>query len=118
MQKLFKMKKITISIIIFAAITLVCCESREYFSVKVVDKTTDIPIDSVLVKVRVKFGKKEKSNYNIQGYTDSAGNFNASEMIGYGLSLRRWDFYMYYEKQGYAFKTEVNKTKGVVTLDK
>ncbi|MDX2173184.1 MAG: hypothetical protein SFY56_08695 [Bacteroidota bacterium] len=113
------MKQIINCIIILVVLTtFISCESREYFSVKVVEKTTDVPIDSVLVKVRVKSGKKEKSNYNIQGYTDSAGNFNASEMIGYGLSLRRWDFYMDYQKEGYAFKTEVNKTKGVVTLDK
>jgi hypothetical protein len=113
------MKQFTISTLIYIAIVgLVSCESRQNFSIKVVDELTNIPIDSVIVKVRVKAGKKEKNNYNLEGYTDSAGNFNASKMIGYGLSIRPWDFYIDYQKKGYTFKTEVNRTKGVVTLEK
>ena len=61
-------------------------------------------------------GEVERSAYNIQGYTDSTGKFVREEMIGYGLSIRRWDFYMEYEKKGYAQKTEINHTEGVVEL--
>ena len=103
--------------VISIAITLVSCEGPKYFSVTVVDKLTRKPIDSVFVQVKVKAGKKEKGVYNLQGYTDSIGKFIRSEMIGYGLSMRYWDFYMEYDKKGYVHKTEANKTNGVVELE-
>lgn len=102
---------------LFIIFTLFSCEGPKYFSVTVVDKQTQQPIDSVLVKVIVKAGKKEKSAYNLQGYTDSAGKFIRDEMIGYGLSMRRWDFNMEYDKTGYQHKSEVNKTEGTVELE-
>ncbi|MBI5538699.1 MAG: hypothetical protein HY951_01470 [Bacteroidia bacterium] len=111
------MKKLMFSISLFLGFILFSCEGPKYFAVTVVDKQTKKPIDSVLVKVIVKAGKKEKSAYNLQGYTDSAGKFIRDEMIGYGLSMRKWDFYMEYDKSGYQHKSEVNKTEGTVELE-
>jgi hypothetical protein len=103
--------------VLIIGLFLVSCEGPKYFSVTVVDKVTQQPIDSVLINVVVKAGKKEKSGYNLQGYSDSAGKFIREEMIGYGLSMRRWDFYMEYDKPGYIHKSEVNRTEGVVELE-
>lgn len=100
------------------ALTMVSCEGPKYFSVTVVDKITQQPLDSVFVKVKVMAGKKEKSAYNLEGYTDSSGKFIKDEMIGYGLSIKRWDFYMEYNKVGYKPKVEINKTEGIVELEK
>ena len=112
------MKKFRFTIIIISiAITLVSCEGPKYFSVTVIDKLTRQPIDSVFVQVKVKAGKKEKGAYNLQGYTDSVGKFIRSEMIGYGLSMKHWDFHMEYDKKGYVHKKEVNKTDGAVELE-
>lgn len=108
--------KIT-SILLIIALFMVSCEGPKYFNVTVVDKITQQPIDSVLVKVIVKVGENEKSAYNLQGYTDSDGKFIRDEMIGYGLSLKRWDFYMEYSKVGYIHKTEINRTEGLVELE-
>ena len=104
-------------VLLFILFTLISCEGPKYFSVTVVDKITKQPIDSVLVNVIVKAGKKEKSAYKLQGYTDSAGKFIRDEMIGYGLSMRKWDFYMEYDKTGYQHKSELNKTEGTVELE-
>jgi hypothetical protein len=82
-----------------------------------VDKITQQPIDSVFIKVKVKAGNEEKSAYDLQGYTDSTGKFIRTEMIGYGLSMRRWDFYMEYDKKGYVHKTELNHSEGLVELE-
>lgn len=108
--------KYTLSILIIGFF-IVSCEGPKYFSVTVVDKVTQLPIDSVFVEVKVMAGKKEKSAYNLQGYTDSAGKFIRDEMIGYGLSLRKWDFYMEYNKKNYVHKTEINRTEGIVELE-
>jgi hypothetical protein len=110
------MKIFNLSILIIGLI-LVSCEGPKYFSVTVVDKITQQPIDSVLVKVVVKAGDTEKSQYNLEGYTDSAGQFIRDEMIGYGLSMKKWDFYMEYDKPGYAHKSEMNRTEGVVEME-
>jgi hypothetical protein len=113
-----KMKNIKIGIIILIAGSfLASCEGPKSFSVTVVDKATQQPVDSVFVNVKVMAGKNEKSVYNMQGYTDSAGKFIREEMIGYGLSMRRWDFYMEYDKKGYVHKTELNHTEGLVELE-
>jgi hypothetical protein len=105
-------------LVLIIGLGLISCEGPKYFSVTVVDKITKRPLDSVLVKVIVKAGRKEKTAYNIEGYTDSTGKFIRDEMIGYGLSMKRWDFYMEYDKAGYAHKSELNKTEGVVELDR
>jgi len=103
--------------ILLLGLVLVSCEGPKTYSVTVVDKATQQPIDSVLVKVVVKAGDKGKTSYNLEGYTDSAGKFTREVMIGYGLSLKRWDFYMEYEKPGYARKTKKNRTDGRVELE-
>ncbi|HOY30632.1 MAG TPA: hypothetical protein PKW80_02020 [Bacteroidales bacterium] len=112
------MKKNTFAIvIIIIGLFLVSCEGPKTFSVTVVDKVTQQPVDSVLVIVKVKAGNKEKSAYNLEGFTDASGNFTREEMIGYGLSLKRWHFYMEYDKKGYIHKTESDRTEGVVELE-
>jgi hypothetical protein len=93
------------------------CEGPKDFSITVIDKITKKPIDSVFVKVKVKAGNNDKSDYNLQGYTDSTGKFVRSEMIGYGLSMSHWDFYMDYDKKGYAHKSELNRVEGTVELE-
>lgn len=113
------MKSYTLTLtLLFTALFIISCEGPKYFNITVVDKTTQQPIDSVFVKVVVKAGKIEKSAYNLEGYTDSAGKFIREEMIGYGLSLRPWDFFMEYNKEGYAPKIEMNRTEGTVELER
>ncbi|HNW90304.1 MAG TPA: hypothetical protein PKN48_11615 [Bacteroidales bacterium] len=104
-------------IIIFLVLFFVSCEGPKIFSVTVIDKDTKRPLDSVFVIVKVKAGNKEKSAYNLGGFTDASGKFTREEMIGYGLSLKRWHFYMDYNKKGYIHKTEADLTEGVVELE-
>lgn len=106
-----------IILMLFAVIFIMSCEGPKSFSVTVIDHVSKKPVDSVMVQVRVMAGKQEKSAYNINGYTDSSGRFVREEMIGYGLSLKRWDFYMDYDKKGYARKSEKNHTEGIVELE-
>ena len=103
--------------LIFSMI-FISCEGPKHFAVTVIDKQTKQPIDSVLVRVKVKRGMNENEAYNLQGYTDSEGKFTAEEMIGTGLSPIRFDFYMEYNKNGYADKTELNNTDGIIELER
>jgi len=109
-------KSIMLALVVI--IFFISCEGPKSFSVTVIDHVSKKPIDSVLVNVKVIAGKQEKSAYNLQGYTDSLGMFVMEEMIGYGLSLKRWDFYMDYDKKGYVHKTEKNRTEGLVELER
>ncbi|MEI6349312.1 MAG: hypothetical protein WCP69_15305 [Bacteroidota bacterium] len=102
----------------FIIIGFLSCEGPKYFSITVVDKLTKSPIDSVFVEVTVKAGNTIKNAYRLSGFTDTTGKFIVSEMIGYGLSIRRWDFYMSYKKNGYILKTEKNHTEGEVELER
>ena len=112
------MKKNKFSFIItIIVLFLAACEGPKIFSVTVIDKATQRPIDSVFVVVKVKAGNKEQSAYNLEGFTDASGKFTREEMIGYGLSLQRWHFYMEYDKKGYVHKTETDRTEGVVELE-
>jgi len=108
----------SIMLALVVVIFFMSCEGPKSFSVTVIDHVSKKPIDSVSVQVRVMAGKQEKSAYNVHGYTDSTGTFAMEEMIGYGLSLKRWDFYMDYEKKGYAHKSEKNRTEGIVELER
>lgn len=92
------------------------CEGPKRFSVVVTDKFTKQPLDSVFVEVIVEAGGKEMKAYNLQGYTDSTGLFEREEMIGYGLSLKRWHFRMNYSKTGYVKKSEVDCVEGNVQM--
>ncbi|MCK9611935.1 MAG: hypothetical protein PHR81_00970 [Bacteroidales bacterium] len=107
-----------IFILILITFFISSCEGPKYFSVTVIDNQTKKPIDSVYVQVKPKAGREEKSAYNLSGYTDSLGRFVREEMVGYGLSIKRWDWYMEYEKAGYKHKVEINKTTGTVELEK
>ncbi len=112
------MKKIRFAILILIVVLFcVSCEGPKTYSVIVIDKITQKPLDSVFVAVKVRVGDKEQVNYGLQGYTDTAGRFKCEEMIGYGLSVRRWDFYMEYYKKGYVPKIEKNHVEGRVELD-
>ncbi len=111
-----KNKKFAV-IILIAGLFFASCEGPKSYSVTVIDKITKQPLDSVLVVVKVKAGNKEQSAYNLEGFTDGAGKFNREEMIGYGLSLKRWHFSMTYDKKGYVHKTESDRTEGVVELE-
>jgi hypothetical protein len=106
----------TITVLVIGVV-FISCEGPKDFSVTVVDKQTRQPVESVFVQVKVKAGKIDKSAYNLQGFTDSSGKFERTEMIGYGLSLRRWDFYMDYDKTGYVHKMECNHTEGIVEME-
>jgi hypothetical protein len=97
---------------------LFSCEAPKLFSVTVIDKKSQKPIDSVRVTIRAEAGGKEQTAYHRQGYTDSLGRFKLSQMIGYGLSVKRWIFYMDYEKKGYIPKTEQDITEGIVELER
>lgn len=110
------MKKIIF--IVWGLLSLTACEGPKFFSVTVIDKSTQQPIDSVLVVIRPVAGGKEQTAYRSQGYTDSLGRFKASQMIGYGLGMKRWIFYMDYSKKGYQPKTEEDRTEGIVELEK
>ena len=103
-------------IFLFLCVILISCEGPKYFSVTVIDSITKKPIDSVLVYIKPKVGKKNKSAYNIQGYTDSLGRFIREEMVGYGFGMRNWDWHMEYDKRGHLHKEEVNHTQGIIEL--
>jgi len=112
-----QLKEVRFLFVLLVAGSFLCaCEGPKYYSITVVDKTTHMPLDSVFIKVKVFAGDAEKSAYNLQGYSDSKGNFIRDEMIGYGIGIRRWDFFMEYSKPGYESITEKNKTEGVVEL--
>lgn len=111
------MKRIQFLILIMVlSLCWVSCKTHEKISVVVIDKLTKQPIDSVLVKVTD--GKKnggDWSNNAITGYTDSNGKFEAIMKIGLAFGFNK--IYLGYEKKGYTFKEEINKTEGVVELE-
>jgi len=111
------MKKLTFAIILLAAGLIASCEGPKNFAVTVVDKSTQQPLDSVLVVVKVKRGEHGTSAEFLQGYTDSTGKFTREAMIGTGLSMKRWYFYMEYSKNEYIPKTELNRTEGLVEME-
>lgn len=94
------------------------CEGPQSFSVRVLDKQSKRPIDSVLVQIRAFSGKEARKPYNMKGYTDATGKYQAEEMIGYGLFPRKWHFYMDYSKDGYQFKSELDVLEGEVFLER
>lgn len=111
-----KVLKFTI-LIFFLSLFGVSCKTHETISVVVVDKLTKIPLDSVFVKVTD--GKKnggDWSDHAVTGYTDSTGKFEATIKLGYAFGNNH--IYLSYEKAGYVNKEELNKTKGIVELEK
>lgn len=92
------------------------CKNHEKISVVVIDKITKKPIDSVFVKVSD--GKKDGGDWSdnaVKGFTDSDGKFEAIINIGYAFGNNH--IYLRYDKKGYVFKEEVNKTEGIVELE-
>jgi len=106
------------SSILILLTTLISCKTHELIEVKVVDKHTNQPIDSVLVEVtdgEKSYGGDRRSS-SVTGYTDSAGNFKASLPIGFVFGTNK--IHLEYSKKGFSHKSELNKTKGVVELEK
>ncbi len=112
------MKKIKYSAaLIILTIVSVSCKTHQTISVMVVDKLTKQPIDSVSVVVtdgKKSNGGDSRSN-SVSGYTDSNGNFKASLQIGLAFGMNQIS--SEYSKNGYANKTELNKTTGKVELE-
>ncbi|MCK9617039.1 MAG: hypothetical protein M0R21_04320 [Lentimicrobiaceae bacterium] len=105
-----------IILIIFLSLFWVSCKTHEKISVIVIDKLTKQPIDSVFVKVSD--GKKNGGDWSdnaVTGYTDSNGKFEATINIGYAFGNNH--IYLGYEKKGYIYKEELNKTEGIVELE-
>jgi hypothetical protein len=117
MNDMMKYKRLKF-LLLLALNFLFSCEAPKLFSVTVIDKKSQKPIDSVQVTIRAEAGGKEKTAYRRQGHTDSLGRFKLSQMIGYGIGVQRWIFYMDYEKKGYIPKTEQDRTEGIVELEK
>lgn len=117
-----KLKNITMKIIWFSAfilllsLFLISCKDHEDISVLVIDKISKQPIDSVFVKVTE--GKRDGGDWSdnaVTGYTDTNGKFEATIRIGYAFGNNH--IYLGYEKEGYVYKEEVNKTEGTVELE-
>lgn len=105
-------------VLVISCLFILSCEGPKLFSVQVVDKNSKTPLDSVLVKVRVMKGDKEMTAYKMEGYTNKEGVFESSQMIGYGMSMRSWCFFIDYKKKNYISKTEMNRTEAEVELTK
>jgi 5-hydroxyisourate hydrolase-like protein (transthyretin family) len=105
--------RFTIAVIIIG-ITLISCETNKIISVKIIDKVTRQPIDSVFVEVKAGKNGDYTKNY-AKGYTNSEGKFETQMMIGCAFGC--YDIYMEYDKKGYTHKSELNKTEGTVELE-
>lgn len=102
--------KIAITIFTLFAFTLIACEQHLKFKVTVFDKITQKPLDSVLLEMKV-----GENNY-FKDYTNSSGTIETKIMIGCAFGC--YDIYTQYSKNGYIIKKEVNKTEGIVELEK
>ncbi len=101
--------------ILIGGTALVSCEQNKLITVTVVDKLTKQPLDSVYIEIKA--GKKgDYTKANKSGYTNSAGKFETHMMIG--CSFGCYDIFMEYSKSGYTRKTELNRTDGVVELER
>lgn len=94
---------------------LVSCESNKLISVKIIDKETKLPIDSVFVEVNAgKDGDYTKSRTS--GYSNASGEFKTQLMIGCADGC--YDIQMIYSKRSYHQKTELNNTEGIIVLER
>ena len=92
------MKNLLLPICLLALFSLIACEANKHVFVKVFDKVSKKPLDSVHVVIKAgKNGDYNKSGS--EGYTDSHGQFNTSFMIG--CSFGCYDVYANFIKQGY-----------------
>ena len=110
------MKTIRFNLAIFIiGITLLSCETNKLISVMVIDNQTRQPIDSILVEISAgKNGDYTKSG--AKGYTNSKGEFKTHIMIGCAFGC--YDIYTNYSKSGYIKKIDLNKTEGLIELEK
>lgn len=101
--------------ILISGIALVSCEQNKLITVTVVDKLTRQPLDSVYIEIKA--GKKgDYTKANKSCYTNSDGIFETHIMIG--CSFGCYDIFMEYSKSGYTRKKELNRTEGVVELER
>src|ERR1051326_308101 len=105
--------------LLFAGTMLSSCYTlHETVSVKVVDKITQLPIDSVHVKFTD--GNKCGGDHNcnpIEGYTNSNGEFKG--ILRQTISFnQKASIYSEYDKKGYIIKKEIDKPTGFIELEK
>ena len=102
-------------IVSFSLFIFSSCERHLVLSGKVIDSTTNEPIDSVFVE----FNGGKKGNFNkshCETYTDSTGTYETSMMIGCAFGC--YDVMSSFSKNGYKTKQEFNFEKGIVVLEK
>ncbi|MEI6122866.1 MAG: hypothetical protein WCQ95_04490 [Bacteroidota bacterium] len=95
------------------ALALMSCEANKLISVRVIDKTTRQPIDSVYIEVKAGMNGDYHKSYR-DGFTNANGKFETQMMIG--CSFGCYDIYTVYSKKGYTDKTDFNKTECVVEM--
>jgi len=104
-----KTKLLIITLVIL--ISLCGCEAHKQVYITVYDQVSKHPVDSVNVLIKAgKYGDYSKSG--AEGYTDSAGRFMASFMIG--CSFGCYDVFVGFHKQGYAPLTEFNPKDSLI----
>ncbi len=110
------MLKFRIYIVVFILMfSLLSCEANKLISVTVIDKLSRKPVDSVLVEINA--GKKGDYNKNVAaGYTNSEGKFETHMMIGCAFGC--YDIYTKYSKIGYTKLVDLNKTEGIIELER
>ncbi|MBK7129214.1 MAG: hypothetical protein IPM74_08145 [Crocinitomicaceae bacterium] len=107
------MKKILSCTALILSLFLLSCESQRIISVTCVNALTGEPLDSVLVNVNAGLdGDYTKSTAS--GYTDSAGHFETTIMIG--CPGKCYDIYVSYTKTGFEFAKNLNELEGEIKL--
>lgn len=96
--------------LVLLCITLLSCESHEEVHMVIIDKSTNLPIDSVYVNIGAGLdGDFTKSG--IEGYTDSTGQFFGNFMAGFKYKTK-----MTCSKEGYEIFTLSNEYRDTVYL--
>jgi len=100
---------ITLIILFFTSILIVSCEGYSCADGTVLDKSTNMPLDSVYVKVQT-------GSQTI--YTDSSGKFEVCNKFG-GCVPKCKDIIVEFSKEGYLSQVLTNPTPGLnVYLEK
>lgn len=98
----------TISHLIFLIIlgfTLQSCEGQRCSSGKILDKSTNLPLDSVQVKML---------SSKVMFATDSTGLFDVCGMFGGCMPCK--DILVEFSKEGYQTQTMTNSDTGIIVL--
>jgi hypothetical protein len=108
------MKQLSLIISLLVIIGFMACEAHKQVFVTVYDNVSKKPVDSV--HVIFKAGKNgDYSKSGAEGYTDSAGKFNASFMIG--CSFGCYDVCVEFLKKGYTTLSQFDpKDSSIVYL--